>query len=553
MKKPILWAAVITVALGLIGGHPDSGQALALPWDKEHGAALRVFQLLNYLDFGLARAVETHDALLLAREYDVLAGELNLSAIQDEQVIQIIESLGDMVDRSEADRLWKQVQSVFTRKTHREIYEGLMRFDSPQAAALAVISRRGAPWYDYARNRETYRQDLRGKVDLTDGQIRKLTELRKDMLRISWELVSKYDSGIKVRLSGKEMDHFVTILTEHDPVRLSRRLRRLLEDQPAFAEFPPLWFYLGMAETQRPDRNTEGALYCFKRYEGTYKGIFIRDPLLVLSAMESIALLSEEEHTQTLRCLEVLEGNCTDDDWQCFLLSAIVQARLGLIPQARENLQRNMDNGHLVSLCARVLGTILLDAGDLRGLNETTERAVTDPRIRRGDILSLAAHCTSTTCINWLNKEVARMRLSLAKSDKSSVRLELPSDWIDVPCSMDVQVTWSPENQGWRTSLSATALAVLPQGDLPDLQLLETPPEEAPRLPKTLTVTLTHPLFRLVTDWELIPPDDSMLRSLKLSVAQALPFYRPEVGKYRIKKENKKSPNGVPLSMDQKD
>ncbi len=525
---------IATSILAPISGISEA-QGIALPWKKEHVDALRVFQFLNYIDFGLAEAIETGDALVLARQYDTLAGNLDIAIIRDEQVISVIEALGKQVDRTETDRLTQQVEQIFSSRFYDGIYRSTSTAITTEDAILKQATAFGAPWYDYRRHRDQYTEVMRGKISLTDGQIRQLTEIRKDMLRISWELFGKYDVGKDERLSEGEMDRFVSVIDQEDPELRIRQLKRLQKDQPAFESFPPFWFYSGMAEIEgNGDRGY--AIMCLDRYASSYREIFKKDPLLAMASMARLAMTPKDNRVQRLRSLDHMRANCQSSDWQYYLLASIVQAEMGMIPQAKEDLQRNIDNGYQVSLCSRIMGSILLSARDIRGFRQTISSLISDERVKTGDILSLASRCETDDCETWLKDQVSRISLSVAGSDQKCVRMEIPVDWIDYPCSMDLSVTWSADVLGWESNLTSTAIAVLPKGKDDDMKrLIETPTlQEDPGLPVKLTATLVHPLFSVETGWTLLQPEEGLTRDLFIGLGKAFPFYRPVLGKYRL-------------------
>ncbi len=528
--------AILVISLYAPVSGISEAQGIALPWKKEHVDALRVFQFLNYIDFGLAEAIETGDSLILARQYDTLAGNLDLAIVRDEQVISVIEAIGRQVDRTETNRLTQQVDQLFSTRLWETIYRTTTPKLTTEEAILRETATMGAPWYDYRRNRSIYNDSMRGKIALTESQIRELTEIRKDMLRISWELFGKYDVGKGERLTEREMDRFVSIIAQDDPGLRSRQLKRLLQDQPAFDSFPPFWFYSGMAELEG-NGDSDYAVMCLDKYPSSYRNIFKKDPLMAMAAMARLTLTPKNNRVQRLRSLDQMKSNGTASDWQYYLLASVIQGEMGVIHQAREDLQRNIDNGHQVSLSNRVLSSLLSSARDVRGFRALMSRLIDDPTgVRAGDILSLAALCDTTKCQEWLKSEVAKMALTVAGVEEKCVRLEIPTEWIAFPCSLDISVRWSMDEQGWQSSLTSTALAVLPRGRENDgNRLVETPSMDGiPDLPKKLTATLTHALFTVNTGWELIPPEESITRDILTGLGRAFPFYRPEAGKYSL-------------------
>ena len=530
---------IVAISLAILGttcAFQPKAEAIVLPWNKEHADALRVFQFLNYIDFGLSEAIQTEDALVLARQYEILAGNLDLAVIKDEQLIEVIEALGELVDRTETDRLDEQVKVVFSAKTRERIYGNLSGSEDILDSIRQQIPRLGAPWYDYRKNRDEYAAILRGKIKLTEGQLRKLTELRKEMLRVSWELFGKYQIGEEERIMEKEMDRFVAVIDEYDSDLMARQLRRLLKDQPAFEAFPPFWFYSGMAEIEAGRVHDNYGLNCFNRYHQTYRDLFKKDPLLAMTAIERLYLLHAGERVQRLKNLELMRSNCSSTDWQFYLFASILEGEMGMIPQAREDLYRNIDNGRQVSLCSAVLGRILMDSKDIRGFSDVMADFIDDDRVLPGDILMLASYCDLKECREWLNGEMAKLTLSIARSDESCIRMEIPSGWLSYPCSMDLYVSWSRDERGWNTSLSPTAIAVLPEGTVDDKnRLIETySTPNGPELPEKLYAHIIHRLFEVSSEWKLIPPDEGIGRDLRLALGKAFPFYRPETGRYEL-------------------
>ncbi len=527
--------AFFVATCGVASGPSEAG-AIVLPWKKEHIDALRVFQFLNYIDFGLAEAIDTGDSLVLTRQYDILAGNLDLAVVRDEQVIRVVEDLGKLVDRTETGRLAEQVDRIFSTRLTDAIYRGLSAGSTMAESISREVARYGAPWYDYRGNRAIYTDRMRGKIALTEGQTRRLTEIRKDMLRISWELFGKYEVGKNERLNEKDMDLFVSIIDKDDPLLRSRQLKRLLHDQPAFEAFPPFWFYSGMAETEKQDGDGLYGIICFDRYADTYRNIFKKDPLMAMAGMVRLTLTSKENRGQRITSLDMLKSNCSASDWQYYLISAVAEADLGLIPQAREDLLRNIDNDRQASLSGRVLASSLMEAKDFKGFDSAMAGLLSDRRIKAGDMISLAAACETAECRDWLNREIKSMALLVAGAESKCARIEVPSSWIDFPCSMDIKVTWADGTPGWETSLSSTALAVLPKGDGgPENRLVETPVISGdPGLPPFLETRILHPLFEISAGWELIPPDEGVERDILMGLGKAFPFYRPEAGRYSL-------------------
>lgn len=537
MKKNLsafVLALLMSASFGL--SLPSKAGALILPWKKEHLDALRVFQFLNYLDFGLAEAINTGDSLVLAGQYDTLAGNLDLSAVKDEQIIGVMEALGKLVDRAEAERLSNEADRIFSDRLTDAIYRSLSPGTSITRAIWTETARHGATWYDYRRHRPLYNGRMRGKIALTEGQTRELTRLRQDMLRISWELSGKY--GIdKIERPGREdMDRFVSIIECGDPVLRSRQLKRLLRDRPAFRSFPPFWFYSAMAWTEAPDQDGAFGIICLDRYDDAYRGIFKKDPMTAMAAMVRLTLTSRENAGQRVRSLETVKSNCDASDWQYYLLAAMAESELGLVSQAREDLLRNIDNGYQVSLSARTLAWALLKSGSPEKFHAAMAVLLKDGRVKAGEIISLASLCSAEECKAWLDTEMNKMTLTLAGAESKCARIEIPSAWIDFPCSMDIEAVWSRDAPGWKASLPPTALAVLPKPeDSSQNRLIETPVLDGdPGLPPDLETLITHPLFRIEAKWKLIPPEDGIKRNLLMGLGRAFPFYRPEAGKYKL-------------------
>ena len=514
--------------------------------DEKSYDPLEVLQALNYCTYSLSKIVSFNDRVVLSFEYDNIINNLNLNAITDEEIVKLMAKLmaklmDTLKDEIISERKRERIEKSYQKRLERTLYNFLSGVNlSPQSvvsAAVSAVSSMGSMYVNYQRRIEEYMDESEEIIEaLDDEKLDVINSIRKDMLTASWSIIKKYNIDDQYRLTEKQINEFVENVKSNPAEMQHRKLERLLQDNPAFEYFPPFWYYYSLTR----EEDEVFVLGCLNRFLQTQRPIFRRDILWASVLMERVRLQKETDSQSIRADLEEIIRQSNNSDWQNFLFVGLAYTKLGMVDEARRNLQRNIDNGYEVSLNSRLLAEILLDAGDQLQFEETMKKMLSDTRVSNSDKLYLIGRCRNVTYLNRFKEEISEIRLSAVNEAAATelvsptYLLTIPNKWLVEDAPFDVRLFNENIDRSYHfESIDDPALVISTKKKRVAIKFPETVHTIARKPEKGITVNIKHPLIDMTLIYELEKKDIG--RAAKTLIEAAVPFYSEVLGNYRLK------------------
>ncbi|WP_286978981.1 MULTISPECIES: hypothetical protein [Aminobacterium] len=539
MKRILAICILCTLAFGWIAVSPSRAE-VTLHEEKKYDP-MEVVQALNYCTYSLSKIVSYNDKVVLTFEYDNIINNLNLNAIPDEEIVKLLAKLMDTLkDEIISDRKRERLQRSYQKKMERTFFNLLAGVKvSPSdvvSAAVTAVSSMGSMYVNYQRQLEEYKTENELMIEsLDDEKLNSLNVIRKDLLTASWSIIKKYNLDDHYRLTEKQINEFVESVKAGNSDIQHRRLERLLRDNTAFEAFPPFWYHFALSK----QNDADFVHSCLDKFLSTHRPIFRKDPLWASVLMEKIRLNETRDHQQVLSDLEEIIRQSHNADWQNFLFAGVTYAQLNKMDEAKDCLQRNIDNGYEVSLNSRILAETLYEGGAQSEFENILKKAITDNRISNSDKLYLIGRCKNVTYLNRFREEIGEIRLiamneaGVTEIMSPTYLLTIPIKWLIEDAPFDVRLFNETIDRSHHfESLDDKDLVVSEKKKRVAIKFPEPDHTVARKPEKVLSVNIRHPMIDMTLCYALEKKDIG--RAAKTTLEAFIPFYSEVLGTYRL-------------------
>ncbi|MBA3316286.1 MAG: hypothetical protein M3552_21865 [Planctomycetota bacterium] len=333
-------AAVVIVAVALLivcmtTAVTRGDETSSAPVDE--AAAKRTAVALNYCRSSFYRIHRNPGKDVLSEERRKILNNLNLTSIQDEEVVTLYSSVLDEIGSIHiADREKKVVDAGFGRS-----WQSLASFtafglltDATELNYASMVKRGATSWWDYRGMQVNHDMEL-WKVE--KSRMTAIQTKSSSFLDASWKLARKRNLPDRWLLRDAELERLETAMQEPDP---EVRLRLLARMEPFMECYPPYWYYLG--RTQQRLGKFIDAERTYARLADVGDGYFRRDEMLAAS---SANLASIRDFLKMAGAKDAAEKalSYTTDSWEVNLTAAMVLMRHGNITLAEDAVLRNLD------------------------------------------------------------------------------------------------------------------------------------------------------------------------------------------------------------------
>ena len=426
---------------------------------------------LNYAKVSLVKVISYNDVIILEQEYDNIINNINLSKIQDYEIVSLFTGLMDILTQTKISAKQKEfVQRNFDKKVEKALYESfssglssaMSNARDPYTACASALTSIGSSYFNYRQNLENYKDQRNEDEWKIDKQILlDLNLIRKEFFVKSWELQKKYEFPDHWRLSENQVEEYVEALKDNDPKRRYRKLKRM---ETSFKAYPPFWYYLG--STAQNNGDVDEALNCYQEFDKTRKGIFRKDQFIVSTNMKKIALIDTTYNNESVSpMLEEILDNSNNQDWNNYLFAALQYANINEYQKSEELLTRNIDNGYEVSLNKRVLGELILankKDGNNNDLTDLINEMVTNDDVKNQDVLYLYGRTNNKNIIKGLEPQILSIEVSLNKNliGKDDLIVVLPIKWFYDDLSASITIDGENFNNDKFSTVADERIAV---------------------------------------------------------------------------------------------
>ena len=159
---------------------------------------------------------------MLDEEYNNIINNIDLSKINDEEIIELLEDLMDTLSYfklQEGDKA--RLLKKYEKKVSNAFYSSFSGVTNvvfagganPYAIAAAALTQVGGAYASYRKNLEEYREELDDKMwQLEKGAIEQINDIQKSFLRNSWVIMKKREIPDSWRLTDSQLNEYVEIL-----------------------------------------------------------------------------------------------------------------------------------------------------------------------------------------------------------------------------------------------------------------------------------------------------------------------------------------------------
>lgn len=451
-----VWKRYVVFFLGfalLCGGIANAADTAAQGGDQNVRA-------LNHFNASLYKIAHFNNKAVLDEEYDTIVNDLDLSAIGDQKLITIIQSLMDALtglriseaERAKMQKAYEQLQQDILLEMMKSggtrlgksaakgalegIAEGPMvalagavanvMADMPSIAASAIRP------YEEMQERRLALENFEWELD--KEKLRQLNELNKQFLAAYWEFL--HDSGTpdSRRISEKQITTLLEALKLKNPEARWRTLVRLEKECGAI---PDYWYY--RADTAHAILKGQGdagdAKYaadiraCLDRYQQE-EALLRKDKTLANLLMLHLAterVAPEEARAELARVVDAFPMDPSKR-----LFAALVCLQYGLNDEAAEHLQTNLDMEQYEIVSRKLLAEIYEEKADEGKLNALVEKVLGEEAATNQEILYyLGKLSKAERFLKDFGPQLSEITLRVSPSmvGRDSLELVLPVRW----------------------------------------------------------------------------------------------------------------------------
>jgi hypothetical protein len=409
---------------------------------------LQVIQTLNYITVSLSRIINYNDQGVLQQEYDNVLNNINLNQIPDQDLITMFKKLMYQITEEKiSNKQYEFIKERYLKNVNNALVDGFKNFASsinfntpnPYVIAASALANVGPVYFDYTAKIDKYKSARKEEEwNLQKDLIKRLNDLRSEILNYSWVLLRSYVIPDEWRLSEENVDSFIKALRDHDTdldkkidikVASSRLLRRLKIQEDRLSMYPPYWYYRGKA-AQDSNQNEE-AIKSYERFAEIRLPIWRKDPFVPAVAMKTIELQPDSEH-HVFKNLELIKRNSRESDWSNYLFMALQYARFDNNKLATDMISISLDNGNKEILSSPAVLNMAAETVLVSPNKQVVDRAiqaiVDGSDIKAYDIVRTYGEMKNKDILKALEPDLSKIRLIAYKNSSVNPKKVLNKD-----------------------------------------------------------------------------------------------------------------------------
>ena len=301
--------------------------------------AIAALFYINHLSMSVTKIKTYNNPAVMEEEYAALSlNSLNLNAINDEEVIDIIHEIMDYITEMRIqERERAMLKDELDQGMSDALFDSLsgisMTGNSPIGAVFSLITSAANAAINYKRARARVMKEFKKQEwGLDKAKIYELNELNKKLLRSYWVLVKRYDIPDKFRVTETDISRFFERMKDETP---EMRYRFLSSNEKTYQYLPTYWYYRGQTAYECGNSSdAERSLEEFGKIQKEFGQILRIDPLAAKCALLRTQLMLEKEDKTGVKAdasvlreqLEIITDNTTVDEWTLRYFCATVYA-----------------------------------------------------------------------------------------------------------------------------------------------------------------------------------------------------------------------------------
>jgi hypothetical protein len=324
----------------LIAQEPTEAEAQAVAiaaQEAKKADALRTAVALNYCRAAFHRIRKTPTAEVLKQEEEKILNNLNLTQVDEKDVISLYTSVLDEISHVEVTKEEKRLYDRHHKGTmQRQITWDALAFGTELATAQfgSAIKTGANSWWDYRNN--AFKKDM-DFLKIEKIEVTGLLKRSNLLLDTFWELARKKEIPDRWLVRGDNLDELEAAVAETD---LETRLRVLNRMKPFMEAYPPYWYYL--SRTQQELGQLTEAIETYSYLEKIGNGHFRKDDMLATAMANKAAIQDFLGDNRALASAEKALLYSTDV-WEANLIASRILQRNGQMAMAEDAILRNLD------------------------------------------------------------------------------------------------------------------------------------------------------------------------------------------------------------------
>lgn len=305
--------------------------------DEKRRDALSTAVALNYCRAAFHRIRKDPTAEVLIQEKEKILNNLNLTQVEEKDVISLYTAVLDEISNIEVLGEEKRLYQVHHKSNmQRQLTWDALAFGTELATAqFGSAIRTGAnSWWDY-RN-QAFKKDM-DLLKIEKLEVNGLLKRSNQLLDTFWELARKKEIPDRWLVRGDNLDELEAAVVEDD---LEVRLRVLTRMKPFMEAYPPYWYYL--SRTQQELGKLTEAIETYSYLEEIGTGHFRKDDMLATAMANKAAIQDFLGDEQAIASAEKAL-NYSTDVWEANLIASRILQRNGQIAMAEDAILRNLD------------------------------------------------------------------------------------------------------------------------------------------------------------------------------------------------------------------
>jgi tetratricopeptide (TPR) repeat protein len=424
---------------------------LALDKSELDSSAYKTALALNYTHASLYTIVAYQDRIVLDQEYKKIISNINLSQIEDKEIIDLLQGLMDalttyLLNDEERSMIQKKYEERVKREVYKAFTNSISNFKkvktvNPAGLAAVFVGSIGDASNDYMNSMDVYKEELdEGIWELKKDQIKQLNVVRKQFLMYYWKLMKKYDIPDKWRITEERFKHLIEILTDDD---LARKYRRLEKVSTQYEAYPVFLYYYG--KTAHDLKLFEEAKAIYERYIENNPKYFRNDYIYANVLLNHLQLLNIAKDKDLIyqELTKALKVNPNDN--YTALACAIYLQVLGKHKEAIVLHQHNIDEGFMVDVSTRMLGENYLNDQTGKFVDEylnIVSDMLSDEKYRMQDVFYLIAQASGK------EKEAEVQLLEQFSKALGLMKIEYHDGLINNTISFTIPIRWIINSDG---------------------------------------------------------------------------------------------------------
>lgn len=398
--------------------------------EKARNAAIT----LNYLHGSLNKIILYNDKIVLENEYNNIINNINLTVIDDKELIDTVTGLMDTLTNfrlTEMDR--EQFKKEYQQKLENSMNDALMgassiRGSNPVEMAVNAVLGMGNAYLSYKTTQTNLKNDLnKSDYELDKNVLRDLNTIRKEFIVTYWGIMKKYNMPDKWRISENQFERFINILKSEDNDIKYNKLIRMKEELEIL---PMFWYELSLI-SRKLNKKDEELIYITKYEELNDK--LLRDNSLysLLLANKASYLNINTEQNQLKDILEsIMKVDSLNGNRKIFV--ALKYKELGLVKEADKLLSENIDDNFLPIINKKLKLDLYLNNNITNKYDSTLDELLEKQNLSASEYLFYLGKRPTSFLLKEIDKELNQIKIEINKSiyGKSDLDVWLSKNWV---------------------------------------------------------------------------------------------------------------------------